>query len=123
MQLVIKPICSHCNKEFTAKDIEHNGCIRASVINFEDCPHCKKRNDIWVQVQWPWSEKIGINGQNYDVPEEVAEQFSKFIRKANDSRLKIAELEKQINSAVESVHESESEDIGYNVLCALGQNP
>jgi hypothetical protein len=66
---------------------------------------------------------VNINSQPYEVDEEVAEQFSKFIRKANDNRLKIAELEKQINSAVESVHESEEEDISYNVLCALGQNP
>jgi len=32
-------------------------------------------------------------------------------------------LKKQIDSAIEAVHESEFEDIGYNVLCALGENP
>jgi copper oxidase (laccase) domain-containing protein len=67
--------------------------------------------------------KVNINSQSYEVHEEVAEQFSKFIRKSNDSRLEIAALKKQVNSAVEAVHESEFEDIGYNVLCALGQNP
>lgn len=32
-------------------------------------------------------------------------------------------LKSQINEAVKSVHNSEFEDIGYNVLCDLGQNP
>ena len=62
---------------------------------------------------------IEINGNEFEVHEEVAEQFSKFIRKANANRLEIDELKKQINSAIESVHESEFEDIGYNVLCSL----
>lgn len=36
---------------------------------------------------------ININGQPYEVHEEVAEQFSKFIRKANDKENKILELQ------------------------------
>ena len=34
-------------------------------------------------------KQVGINGQFYNVPEEVAEQFSKFIRqsKAKDKKM------------------------------------
>lgn len=53
MEIVINKLCSSCNKDFVLKDINHNGCIRASTANFEDCPHCGKRNDHWIQVRWP----------------------------------------------------------------------
>lgn len=53
MKLKIERICDSCNKPFVLKDIEHNGVIRASVANFEDCPHCGKRNDHWISVSWP----------------------------------------------------------------------
>lgn len=65
-------------------------------------------------------EKVNINGQLYNVDVEVAEQFSKFIRrsKAKDDRIKY--LEQQIIKAISSVNDGHEDDIGYNVLCALG---
>lgn len=52
MPLTFVKLCSYCNKEFELKRVEHNGCLRASVTNFEDCPHCNKRNDTWISVKW-----------------------------------------------------------------------
>lgn len=43
-------------------------------------------------------ETVNINGQSYEVHEEVAEQFSKFIRRAKVSKAKIKELEKLMMS-------------------------
>lgn len=48
----ITRLCFHCSKDFELKQWEHNGCLKASVANFEDCPHCKKRNDHWLKVEW-----------------------------------------------------------------------
>ena len=53
MKLVINKLCSSCNKDFELKDVSHNGNIRASVANFEDCPFCGERNDHWIKVDWP----------------------------------------------------------------------
>ena len=53
MEIKIERICSHCNEPYELRDIEHNGNIRASVSNFEDCPHCGIRNDVWIKVAWP----------------------------------------------------------------------
>lgn len=66
---------------------------------------------------------VNINNQNYEVDEEVAEQFSKFIRREKAKQVKVAELEVQIDSAISCVHNSHEDDMGYDVLCALGQNP
>lgn len=53
MELKILRLCSNCNQEFELKSVEHNGCLQASISNFESCPHCKKRNDTWIKVLWP----------------------------------------------------------------------
>lgn len=53
MKLVINKLCSSCNKDFELKDVQHSGMIRASIANFEDCPHCGERNDHWIKVTWP----------------------------------------------------------------------
>ena len=53
MEPVVHKICSHCNKEFELKKISHNRNYRASMANFEDCPHCGKRNDQWIKIDWP----------------------------------------------------------------------
>lgn len=53
MEIKISKLCSHCNNDFDLKLIEHNGCVKASISNFEDCPHCNQRNDTWVKVEWP----------------------------------------------------------------------
>lgn len=42
-------------------------------------------------------ETIYINSQSYEVHEEVAEQFSKFIRRANDSKQRIKALEESLD--------------------------
>jgi hypothetical protein len=33
------------------------------------------------------------------------------------------EMQKKINKAISCVHSSQEEDVGYDVLCSLGQNP
>lgn len=66
---------------------------------------------------------VEINNQNFEVHEEVAEQFSKYIRRSKDKDAKIADLQHKINKAISCVYNSHEDDIGYNVLCALGENP
>ena len=41
-------ICSQCNKEF--KVIKQGLAYGDIVTNFEDCPHCGTRNDIWIRI-------------------------------------------------------------------------
>jgi hypothetical protein len=41
-------------------------------------------------------ESISINSQDYDVHEEVAAQFSKFIRRSKSQQQQIAELEEKL---------------------------
>jgi len=53
MKFDIIRLCSSCNEEFKLESVEHNGCIKASVANFEDCPHCGERNDHWIKIDWP----------------------------------------------------------------------
>lgn len=50
--LVLERLCSSCNRSFTLKEVQHNGCMNATITNFEDCPHCGCRNDIWIKVDW-----------------------------------------------------------------------
>lgn len=52
-ELTVKKICRSCNKEYALKHIEHNANYRQSVSNFENCPHCGKRNDVWIAIDWP----------------------------------------------------------------------
>ena len=50
-RLVIFRICSHCNKEYKLDMYQMNGLeIRGQAYNFGDCPHCGKRNDVWIRV-------------------------------------------------------------------------
>ena len=51
---------------------------------------------------------VNINNQSYEVDEEVAEQFSKFIRKANESKERILQLEDLANTVAHV-----SVDFGY----------
>jgi len=55
-------ICSKCNKEFEVAGSVLvpefiKGAARGYVTTFMRCPHCKKRNDIWVRVQAVKDEK------------------------------------------------------------------
>lgn len=49
--LTIKRICEHkdCNKEFTLK-INITADKRKGNVSMQDCPHCGKRNDIWIEL-------------------------------------------------------------------------
>lgn len=58
MELKILRLCSNCNKEFELKDVDHNVCLRSSISNFENCPHCNQRNDTWVKIEWPIDLKL-----------------------------------------------------------------
>lgn len=51
-ELSIYRLCNACNKEFKLERVEHNACIRVTVANFEDCPHCGARNDHWIKIDW-----------------------------------------------------------------------
>ncbi len=42
----LKRLCEHCNKEFDV--IEYSETFDTFVASIMDCPHCGKRNDIWV---------------------------------------------------------------------------
>jgi len=49
----VHKLCWKCNKEFELKRIEHNGMLRQSITNMEDCAHCGARNDTWLAIDWP----------------------------------------------------------------------
>jgi hypothetical protein len=77
------------------------------------------KRDLEYQVSWRekleksrCDVKIDINGQSYEVHEEVAEQFSKFIRRANVQKERIAELEKLNMSFAMKEYERRSNAIG-----------
>ena len=53
MDIKVERLCKQCHSNFELKAIEHNGCLRASIANFEECPDCGTRNDHWIQVNWP----------------------------------------------------------------------
>lgn len=53
MKFTVDRSCEHCNKGFIVKTLTHNPNAKASIVNFENCPHCGKRNDIWVKINWP----------------------------------------------------------------------
>ena len=53
MEIKVERLCKHCHSSFELKAIEHNGCLKASVANFESCPHCDTRNDHWLKIDWP----------------------------------------------------------------------
>ena len=40
-------ICEKCNKEFMLKLTQ--GIVKVSTI--QSCPHCKSRNDVWIQIR------------------------------------------------------------------------
>jgi hypothetical protein len=46
----IERICSECNKAFMLEDVQHNRMVQAVFSNFENCPHCHTRNDVWIKV-------------------------------------------------------------------------
>lgn len=44
-------ICSHCNKEYKLEMYSMNGLeTRGIAYNFGNCPHCGKRNDVWIRI-------------------------------------------------------------------------
>jgi DNA-directed RNA polymerase subunit RPC12/RpoP len=43
-RLVVKTLCSNCNKEYTLS--LDNGLSH----NFSRCPHCGERNDRWIRI-------------------------------------------------------------------------
>ena len=49
MKLDLFRICSNCNKEF--KITEYSEGQIDIIVSFQDCPHCKNRNDIWVSAR------------------------------------------------------------------------
>ena len=53
MDIKVERLCKQCHSNFELKAIEHNGCLRASIANFEECPDCGTRNDHWIKVNWP----------------------------------------------------------------------
>jgi len=45
-------VCSHCNKEYELKMYPINTIYRGGIgHNFDNCPLCKKRNDIWIRIE------------------------------------------------------------------------
>lgn len=49
--IVIFHICSHCNQEYQLDMHEMNSLAASGqAYNFGDCPHCNKRNDLWIRI-------------------------------------------------------------------------
>ena len=49
MKIDLFRICESCNKTF--KITEYSESAVDVVVAFQNCPHCKERNDIWVTVK------------------------------------------------------------------------
>lgn len=47
--IILTRVCEHCNTGFKVQT--HFGGSNTEVVNFTDCPHCDKRNDIWVSIE------------------------------------------------------------------------
>ncbi len=47
-QMKIYRLCSSCNTEFELETGRTNSEI---VSTFQKCPHCNKRNDIWISIR------------------------------------------------------------------------
>jgi DNA-directed RNA polymerase subunit RPC12/RpoP len=45
-KLKIFRLCNHCNKEFLLRESSN----KITITNFMNCPHCGKRNDVWVRI-------------------------------------------------------------------------
>ncbi len=44
-------ICEHCNTEYQVPMVVlHNMGRKEWIHNFDQCPHCDKRNDLWVRI-------------------------------------------------------------------------
>lgn len=43
-------LCNSCNKEFKLEG-EHYQNNNEAFFSFQDCPNCKKRNDIWLKIK------------------------------------------------------------------------
>ena len=44
-------ICSECNKEYALPLTRSSVSLEEGVHNFMDCPHCHKRQDVWIKVR------------------------------------------------------------------------
>jgi len=56
IQIQVFRICSECNEEFEVEGSKIvpefiKGVACGYVTTFMRCPHCKKRNDIWIRVK------------------------------------------------------------------------
>lgn len=55
MKIDLFRICSSCNKTFQIT--EYSEGFMDIVVAFQDCPHCKERNDIWITVKKQFEEE------------------------------------------------------------------
>jgi hypothetical protein len=44
-------ICKNCNKEYKVPLRFAGNATTDLICNFVDCPHCKKRDDVWVLIK------------------------------------------------------------------------
>lgn len=57
----LKRLCEHCNKEFDVT--EYSETYDTFVASIMNCPHCGKRNDIWVTFCKPIDTLTALEGQ------------------------------------------------------------
>ena len=52
-------ICEHCNKEYEVPLGRAGNASKDWICNFTDCPHCGKRDDVWILIR----PNSGITGK------------------------------------------------------------
>lgn len=55
MMIKVDRCCEHCNSVYELT--KHNPNPNEFIHNFGDCPHCHKRNDVWILVKINQDEK------------------------------------------------------------------
>lgn len=58
-ELVINRICGECNREFEVSLDRAGNVSKDLICNFMDCPHCGKRNDLWIMIKSALSSRSG----------------------------------------------------------------
>lgn len=70
----VDAICKHCNQEYPVPLTRAGNATRNTLCNFCDCPHCGKRNDLWICV------RPGISGTPAPAAVPDSEAFTLLMR-------------------------------------------
>lgn len=112
----LKRLCEHCNKEFDVT--EYSETYDTFVASIMNCPHCGKRNDIWVTFCKPVDALTALEGQATleDLQEQNRELRGDRVAGMATERVlaaaheKIEELQSKLATAVDAL------DIAYGMV-------